>query len=109
MLDAGTAVVITKFLDLALAHAVGWLVDRHLDVLVEVSHDHRAQRRVVCVNLFVVNRPEAMEIQHLLVPTRSRLHLAIGLVANAMIYTLKIGAWQHVVQKLFEMVRAESW
>ena len=39
VLDTGAAVVLTEFLDLTLSHAVGRLVDGHLDLLVEIGHD----------------------------------------------------------------------
>ena len=39
VLDADSSVVVAELLDLTLALAVGWLVDWHLDLLVEVSHN----------------------------------------------------------------------
>ena len=48
VLDAGAAVVVDVLLDLALALAAGRLVDRHLDRLLVIGDDDRAQRRVLC-------------------------------------------------------------
>jgi hypothetical protein len=62
VLHASTVVVVNVFLYLTLANAIGWLVDGHLDVFIEVSHDDRPQRGVVGVDHFVVNRPKPMEI-----------------------------------------------
>lgn len=86
VLDASATVVLAVFLDLALFHAVSGLVDRHLDLLVEVGHDDGTQRRVLSVNHFVVNRPEAVEVEHLLVPSGDGLHFAVFLVPDAMVH-----------------------
>jgi len=55
VLDAGAAVEIDVLLDLRFAHAVGWLVDGHLDLFVEVDHDDGAEGGVLGVDLFVVD------------------------------------------------------
>lgn len=39
VLDADSSIVVTELLDLTLALAVGWLVDWHLDLLIEVGDD----------------------------------------------------------------------
>ena len=109
VLDAGAAVVVDVLLDLGLAHAVGGLVDRHLNFLVEVDHDDRAEGRVLSVDLFVIDRPESVEVQHLFVPLSDGLHFAIGLVSDAMVDREQVNWGQHGVQFLLEVVGLESW
>jgi hypothetical protein len=65
--------------------ATGGFVDGHLDGFLPVADDDRAQRGVLGVDHGIVDRPEAMELQHLLIPTRRLLHLQVGLVADAMV------------------------
>ena len=43
VLHAGTTVILAELLDLALPHALSWLVDGHLNFLIEVCHDSGAQ------------------------------------------------------------------
>lgn len=42
-----------------------------------------------------------MEVEHLLVPLGNGFHLAIGLVSDAMVNSLKIGDREHLVEGLF--------
>lgn len=74
VLDAGTAVIINVLLDLTLGtlHWWGGLADRHLDGLLVVCDDHRAQGRELCVHLGVVHRTETMKLQGLLIPRISK-------------------------------------
>ena len=55
VLDARTAIILAELLDLTLTLAIGRLVNRHLDFLVEVGHDHRAKRAVIRVDHLVIN------------------------------------------------------
>ena len=108
MLDAGAAVEIDVLLDLRFAHAVGWLVDGHLDLFVEVDHDDGAEGGVVGVDLFVIDGPEPMEVQHLFVPLSNRLHLAIRLVSDTMVDRTQINGREKRVQFLFQVVGLEA-
>ena len=85
MLHAGTSIEVTELLDLTLTLAVGRLIDRHLDLLIEVSHHSRSKRAEIRVDHLVVYGPEAVEIEHLLVPLSYWLHFTVLLVADAMI------------------------
>ena len=104
VLHARTTVVLAELLDLTLPHALGWLVDGHLDLLIEVRHDRGAQRRVVRMNHLVVYRPEAMEVEHALIPLSDRLHLTVLLVAHAVVDVEKLGNGHEAVQGLLQMV-----
>ena len=108
MLNAGTLVVVAVLLNLGLAHAVGGFVDGHLNVLVEVSDDDGSQRRVVGVDHLVIDGPESVEVEHLLVPAGSCLHLTIGLVANAMVHVSEVGLGEEIVDGLLKVVGPEA-
>ena len=60
------------YLDLGLPLARGRLVDGHLDGLLVVGDHDGAQRAVVRVDLLVVDGPEAVEHQTLLVPAEGK-------------------------------------
>ena len=70
MLNSSRSVVIDVFLDLRFLESRCRLVERHLDGLLVVGDHDRAEGRVLGVNLRVVNRPEAVEHQVLLVPVK---------------------------------------
>jgi len=55
VLHACATVVLHELLDLTLTHAVSWLVDGHLDLLIEVGHDHRAEGREVGMDHLVID------------------------------------------------------
>lgn len=77
-------------LNLTLSKAVGRLVDRHFDNFVVVCDDNRAKGRVLCVDLRVVDGPEAVELEDLEVPLRHRVHLPVGLVTNDVVDDEKV-------------------
>lgn len=85
MLHTGTSVVIDILLNLALALAASRLIDRHLDRLVIIGHDNRAQRAVLCVDLRVIDRPKAMKGVLLFVGVADRHHLAVALISDNVI------------------------
>ena len=112
VLNAWTTVVVAEFLDLTLFHASGRLVDGHLDLLIEVSHDYRPQRRVIRVDHLVVDRPKTMEIKHALVPLGHGLHLAVFLVPDAMVDIKKVGHGHQAIQRLAHVmgfVARQEW
>ena len=86
VLDTIATVVLNIFLDLALSATVGGLVNGHFDVFIKVSDDNRAEGRELSVHHLVIHRPEAMEIEHLLVPRGSGLHFALTLVADTVVH-----------------------
>lgn len=100
VLHTWASVVVTELLDLALTLAVCRLVDRHLDFLIEVGHDDRSERTEVRVDHFVIDGPEAVEIEHLLVPLCNRLHLTIGLVTDTVIDVQEFRDWNQAVEDL---------
>jgi len=85
MLDSSTTVVIYVLLDLRLSFSEGRLIDRHLYILVKICHDYRSERRVLSMDHFVINRPESVEVEHLLVPLGNWFHFHIRLISYAMI------------------------
>ena len=109
VLDAGTSIIVAELLDLTLTHAIGRLVDWHLDLLVEVGHDDRAQGGELCVDHLVIHGPEAVEVKHLLVPRGNGLHLSIWLVSNAVINVQKLGDGHQTVQGLGQVMGLEAW
>lgn len=104
MLDTSATVVVAELLDLTLLHTIGRLVDRHFDLLIKVDHDNRSQRRVVRVDHLVIDRPETVEVKHLLVPLGDRLHLAILLVADAVIDVQELGDGHETVKGLGQVM-----
>lgn len=72
MLNAGSSVVVDVLLNLTASFSGRRFVDRHLDRLLVVRHDDRTQRRVIGMHELVVNRPETMKLQRLLVPVFMR-------------------------------------
>ena len=91
VLHAGAAIVLDKLLNLTLANSISRLVDGHLDVLVEVSHDDGTQRGELSVDHLVVDRPEAMEVKHLLVPLGGGFHLTVGLISDTVVDEFQFG------------------
>ena len=109
VLYSGTAVVLAELLNLTLADAVGGLVDGHLDALIEVGHHDGAEGRELGVDHLVVDGPEAVEVEHLLVPLGDGLHLSVLLVSHAMINVEEFGHWHEAVESLGEGVCVVAW
>jgi len=109
VLDTGAPVVLTEFLNLTLALAVGRLIDGHLDLLIEVSHDDGSERTVVRVDHLVIDGPEAMEVEHLFVPAGDGLHLTIRLVTDTMIDVEEFGHGDQAVEDLSLRMVFEAW
>jgi hypothetical protein len=70
---------------LRLLLALGGLVDGHLDDVVGRAHDDGLERRVLCADVLIVDTPEAMESQHVLVVVADVLHFVPVLVAYAVV------------------------
>lgn len=85
VLDAGARVKDDVLLDLGAFLAGGGLVDGHLDDVVGRRHDDGGEGRVVGADLAVVDGPEAVEGEALLVEGASRDHLVPVLVADAVV------------------------
>lgn len=68
MLDAISTVVFNILLDLTLSATISRFIYGHLDVLIEVSDDDGAESRELSVHHLVIHRPEAMEVEHSLIP-----------------------------------------
>ncbi len=80
-----------NYLNLRFSQARGGLVDGHLDRLLEVGDHNRSERGVLGVNHRVVHGPEAMELEHVLVPFGDGCHLLIGLIADHMVHIEQVG------------------
>ena len=104
VLHTGATVVLAELGNLRLSNAVGGLVDGHLDLLIEVGHDDGAQRGELGVDHLVIDGPEAVEVEHLLVPGSHRLHLTVRLVSNAMVDVEELGDGENTVQGLAQRV-----
>jgi hypothetical protein len=108
VLDTGSTVIITKFLNLRLSHTVGRFIDGHLDIFIEVSDDDGAKGGVVGVDHLVIDGPESVEVKHFLVPRGSGLHFAIRLVSDAVIHELECRHGQNIIKDFLKMVLSES-
>lgn len=104
VLNAGASVILNIFLNLRFPHASGWLVDWHLDFLIEVRDDDRPQGRVLGVQHLVVDRPKAVKVQHLLIPGGGGLHLTVGLVADTVVNKEELRLRNQLIDRLLEMV-----
>lgn len=85
VLDSRSLVVVHVLLDLRHLLPVGRLVNGHLDVLVVVCHHDGSQGGVLSVDDGVVDGPESMEPESVLVKPGCLLHLQIWLIPNDMI------------------------
>lgn len=79
--------------DLGLSLAGGGLVDGHLDDVVGRRHDDGAQGGELGADLRVVDRPEAVEGEALLVEGAGRDHLVPVLVADAVVDASQGDGW----------------
>ena len=104
MLDTCPGIILDIFLDLALTKPLCRLVDRHLDVLIIVSHHYRAEGTVFRVHDTVIHRPETMEVQRLLVEVRRRHHFQVRLVADHVVDELEVGGLDEFVEGLLQRV-----
>ena len=77
VLHARSTVILDVLLYLTLPFTVGRFVDRHPYVLLIVGDNDRAKTRELSVDLTVVDRPEPMEAQCLLIPSTQR---SLGIV-----------------------------
>ncbi len=109
VLNTRASIVVAELLDLTLSLAIGRFVDGHLDLLVEVSHHDGAQRRELGVDHLVIDRPESMEVEHLLVPLSDRFHFSIWLVTDAVIDVEKLGNGNQAVQGLTQVMSGITW
>lgn len=57
----------------------------------------------------VIDRPESVEVKHLLVPTGDGLHLSIFLVTDTMIDVEELRHWHKAIERLREMVLSVAW
>ena len=57
----------------------------------------------------IIDRPESVEVKHLLVPLSNWFHLHVWLVTDAVIEYVEFWYWQHFVKLLLQVVLFESW
>ena len=98
VLDSRAAVEVDVFLDLALLLALGRLVDGHLDDVVRTAHDDALQRGVLCANILVVDGPEAVKAEHILIIVTDVFHLVPVLVADAVVDMREVDGWQELAE-----------
>mmetsp|Transcript_19254 Transcript_19254/g.29532 ORF Transcript_19254/g.29532 Transcript_19254/m.29532 type:complete len:368 (+) Transcript_19254:150-1253(+) len=108
VLDTVASVVLNVLLDLGLSLAGSGLVDGELHVLVEVGNNDGSQSRVLSVHHLVVDGPEAVEVKHLFIPRSDGLHVAVGLVTNAMVDDLELGDGDDLGEGLGHVVSLEA-
>ena len=87
---------------LTLPLARSWFIDRHLNGLIPVTDYNRPESTVFSMHLIaetirqgsngrsitynvIINRPELVELKHLLIPVSHWYHLIVALVTNHMI------------------------
>lgn len=100
VLDTGTTVVLAVLGDLGLLLAHSGLVDGHLDLLGGVSHDDGAESRVLGVDLGVIDGPEAVEAELLLVHLAGLEHLTVGLVADTVVNVVQADDGEDVLERV---------
>ena len=105
MLNSRATIILTEFLDLTLSHSWCRFIDRHLNFLIKIRHYDRSQRGEVCVDHLVIDGPEAMKIEHVLVPLRDGLHLTVLLVADTVIDVEELRDWHEAVERLGGVMR----
>jgi len=108
VLNTGATVVVDVLLNLGFSTAICGFVNRHLNVFIKIGNNNRAECRVLSMEHLVIDGPEAVEIEHFLVPGGSGFHLTIGLVSNAMVHGLKFGAGHKIVHHFLKVVGLES-
>eukprot|EP00835_Amoeboradix_gromovi_P002693 NODE_157_length_16664_cov_0.301781.p11 type:complete len:142 gc:universal NODE_157_length_16664_cov_0.301781:9963-9538(-) len=89
MLNACSTVVVYILLNLRFFQPLSRFINWHFNRFIIISNYNGTQRRVLRMNLFVIHRPKSMKLQCFLIVFTSRLHLKIGLVANAMVNILQ--------------------
>lgn len=109
VLDTRSSVVIHVFLDLGLPETLGRFVDRHLDHLVVVSHHDTPERGVLRVDLLVIDTPETVEVQNLLVPLCGGLHTLVRLVPDDVIDEFQPRAREELRERILRLCGAEAW
>ena len=109
VLDTSSTIEVAKLLDLRLALAISGFVNRHLDFLVKIGNNDRAESGELSVQHLVIDRPESVEVEHLLVPRSGGLHLSIGLVTDAVVDEQKIRLLDELVDRVLQVVLAEAW
>lgn len=108
VLDTGTAVVLAVLGDLGLLLSGSGLVDGHLDLLGGVGHDDGAESRVLGVDLGVIDGPEAVEAQLLLVHLAGLEHLTVGLVADAVVNVVQSNDGKELLEGILVAGEGES-
>ena len=119
MLHTCTAIVVAVLLNLGFAFAFGGFVDGHLDTLRVISHYNRPQRTILCpaitsvhklifiqklrkhkitsVQLLVIDRPKAMELENTLIPVGNLDHPVVVLVSDDMVNEFEVRGWSIVI------------
>lgn len=64
---------------------LGRFIDGHLHILVSICHDNAVQRRELSVNLLIIDRPESVESELVLVPLAHFVHLVPPLVTDTVV------------------------
>ena len=108
VLDTGTAIVLAVLSNLGLLLSGGGLVDGHLDLLGGVGHDDGAEGRVLGVDLGVVDGPEAVEAQLLLVHLAGLEHLTIRLVTDAVVNVVQSNDRKELLEGILVAGKGES-
>ena len=57
------------------------------------------------MNHLVIDGPEAMEVEHVLVPLRDGLHLAILLISDTVIDVEELRDWHETIERLGGVMR----
>ncbi len=85
VLNTSTSIIIHIFLDLTFPLARRGFINWHLDRFFVICDDNGSQGWVLCVNLWVIHRPETMEHEVFLIPFSHWSHLCVWLVPHNMI------------------------
>lgn len=108
VLDTGTTIVLAVLGNLGLLLSSSGLVDGHLDLLGGVGHDDGAEGRVLGVDLGVIDGPEAVEAQLLLVHLAGLEHLTVRLVTDAVINVVQSNDGEELLEGILVAGEGES-
>lgn len=109
VLNAASTIIVDVLLNLTLLLALCRLIDWHLDDLIRRRHNHRLQCRVLGADILVVDGPEAVEAECLLVVFAHCIHLVPVLVTDAVVHSDKTYLRQKLVDGIKGCLLTVAW
>jgi len=109
MLNSSTMIIVNILLNLRLLLSVSWLIDWHFDVFIVISNHNWFQRRILCMDYWIVNSPKPVPSKSFFVVSCYGFHLFNSLVSYNMINFLKFDWSCDGVDGVLEMMWLETW